>query len=481
MKKIFTKISLSLLLMTGITNAQTHLWGTTFNGGTADTGTIFVANIDGSNLHKVHSFITATGAGPTGAMVLANNGKFYGVTFYGGSCGGTGVAYTYDPVTNVYADIHNFNCNTLTGFIVYNGPMLASDGNLYGLTTIGGPWGGGGVIYKIDPSTNTYSDIYNFVDSVGSTAGINPEGTLIQLSDGKLYGMTIQGGTGEDNVGVIFSFNPSDSIYTELHSFNKIAGARPCYGSLLKATDGKLYGMTTVGGTDSVGVIFSYDVSTNVFTDVHNFDITHGAYPNGSLIQATNGLLYGMTVEGGPDSIGVLFSFDITTNTFTDLFNFDTINGYDPSRSLMQASNGLLFGTTYYGGTNNDGVFFSFNTTTNTYAVLYNFDGLINGGIPASDIIEVPDSITMSGIPMITNNNNISIYPNPNNGNFTISNHLNLSNNELQIIDVLGRVVYKTTLSGDNNSIDVSYLSDGVYFYQLTNNKETMRGKFVKE
>jgi len=461
--------------MIRMTDAQTHLWGTASNGGTADTGTIFVANIDGSNLHKVHSFAAPFGANPEGAMVLANNGKFYGVTFYGGTCGGHGVAYTYNPISGIYNDIYNFFCTTQNGWLVYSGPMLAVDGEIYGLTTLGGSNGFGGVIYRIDPATNIYSVVYKFVDTVGSSAGINPEGTLIQLSDGKLYGMTIQGG--EYDVGVIFSFNPSDSAYTELHSFDKAAGARPSYGSLLKATDGKLYGMTGGGGPDSVGVIFSYDVSTNVYTDVHNFDTTHGAFPDGSLIQATNGLLYGMTSHGGANNAGVIFSFDISTNTFTDLFNFDTLHGINPTRSLMQASNGLLFGTTYFGGINGDGVFFSFNTTTNTYTVLYNFDGGLNGGNPLSDIVEEPDSLTMSGIETITYNKGIGIYPNPTSGAFTLSynSQLSILNSQFKIYDVTGREVYSqpSRLNRDNQEstiINVSNLSNGIYYWEMKSN-----------
>ena len=79
--------------------------------------------------------------------------------------------------------------------------------------------------------------------------------------------------------------------------------------------------------------------------------------------------------------------------------------------------------------------------------------------------------------------NNFSIYPNPNNGIFTLFYHLSSSNNELQIIDVLGRTVYTYIIqqTEGTETIDVSTLSNGVYFYQVTNNKETLRGKFVKE
>src|SRR6185503_6881000 len=112
------------------------------------------------------------------------------------------------------------------------GMMRAADGMLYGLAGEGGLYNGG-VIYRVDPLIDSYSPVYNFNSATGSV----PYGRLIQLSDGKLYGMTYQGG--QNSMGVIFSFNPEDSTYTELHDFNYSTGVGPMYENLLKATDGK--------------------------------------------------------------------------------------------------------------------------------------------------------------------------------------------------------------------------------------------------
>jgi uncharacterized repeat protein (TIGR03803 family) len=252
---------------------------------------------------------------------------------------------------------------------------------------------------------------------------------------------------------------------------------------LLKATDGKLYGMTRYGGTNVYGIIFSFDVTTNIFTDVHDFDITHGSEPFGSLIQASNGLLYGMTPHGGAFSGGVLFSFDISTNDYIDLLDFNDTNGSTPTRSLMQASNGLLFGTTNAGGINNDGVFFSFNTSNNIYTVLYNFDDGINGGNPDCDIIEIPDSLT-TGINPIPNKESITIYPNPASTTLTLHSQLSILNSQLIITDILGNEVYHQAINNSTQSnINISQWSNGVYFYEI-NSKGSLtaiRGKFVKD
>ena len=151
------------------------------------------------------------------------------------------------------------------------------------------------------------------------------ENNNTQVSDGKLYGMTIFGGSSDE--GVIFSFDPSTSIYTKLLDFHGELGRRP-RGSLLKARDGKLYGMTSEGGSNDIGVIFSFDPSASTYTKLVDFDDNNGRAPLGSLIQALNGKLYCMTSIGGSNNFGVIFSFDPTTSIYTKLMDFDPYWAY---------------------------------------------------------------------------------------------------------------------------------------------------------
>src|SRR4051812_36197038 len=93
--------------------------------------------------------------------------------------------------------------------------MFASAQNpeLYGMT-----YGGGahqcGTIFKINTDGSDFQTVYSF----DSLAGMNPYGTLLQASNGKMYGMTFYGGA--YHYGTIFSFNPNNNIYTKLHDFN---------------------------------------------------------------------------------------------------------------------------------------------------------------------------------------------------------------------------------------------------------------------
>ena len=79
----------------------------------------------------------------------------------------------------------------------------------------------------------------------------------------------------------------------------------------------------------------------------------------------------------------------------------------------------------------------------------------------------------------VSNNLEISLYPNPTSGIITINN-LRLTNNDLRITDVLGREVYHQAISNQQTAIiNLSQLSTGVYFYKIIGEKETASGKFV--
>src|SRR5205085_12307932 len=98
-----------------------------------------------------------------------------------------------------------------------------------------------------------------------------------------------QGGKG--NAGVIFSFDPSSSTFTKVKDFTFKDGGAP-NGSLVKASDGKLYGMAKEGGNITFerslgsGVIFSFDPSNSTYKVLKAFNYTDVAAPNGSLLQA---------------------------------------------------------------------------------------------------------------------------------------------------------------------------------------------------
>src|SRR5437762_3688775 len=113
-----------------------------------------------------------------------------------------------------------------------------------------------------------------------------------------------------------------------------------------------------MGGSSLMGVIFSFDSRSSTYAKLKDFDGTDGAYPSGSLMQASDGKLYGMTSSGGSSDNGVIFSYDLSSTIYTRLNEFDNINGGNPLGSLIQATDGKLYALTNRGGSNNAGVIF---------------------------------------------------------------------------------------------------------------------------
>jgi uncharacterized repeat protein (TIGR03803 family) len=396
--------------------AQPVLYGVTSAGGNiADAGVLFSYTPSTNQLTNVADFVGGSdGAVPTGRLVQAGDGKLYGMTVFAGS-NNVGVLFSFNPVTGVYTVVHNFN-NTDGVATQGNSLMLASNGKLYGTAGGGVDNSGFGVIFSYDPATATYTKLHDF-GTGGTNFGGRPQGALIQATNGKLYGVTQ---FGISNAGTIYSFDPATNTFTNLHDLvGGVSGANPV-GGLVQASNGKLYGMTMSGGnmdgsegSEEYGVIFSFDPVTAVYTKVVDFDGDNGASPNyNSLIKASDGKLYGMTNRGGVNFEGVVFSLNPTTNQYTKLRefdnNFDRESGIRPNGSLMQASDGRLYGMAFGGAGN--GIIFSLNPVTSVYTKLKDFDGDATKGRFPSDgnalveyipvVVEKQDqTITFAAIP----------------------------------------------------------------------------------
>ncbi|CAN5460127.1 hypothetical protein BH10BAC3_BH10BAC3_17490 [soil metagenome] len=351
------------------------LYGLTTSGGGSSYGVIFSYDPLASIFTKLTDLDAADGRNPYCTLLHASDGKLYGMTIGGGSSPGGGVIFSYNPSTSVYTKLWDFDFDY--GRWPFGSLMQASNGKLYGTTFYGGGDNIGGVIFSFDPSTSTYTKLKGFAEYVAE--GEDPGQGLVQASNGKLYGTTQYGGSAGN--GVIFSFDPSTSVYTKLRDFDWPNGGQPWGGSMMQASNGKLYGVTARGGTGGYGVIYSFDPVSSTYTKLKDFDNAIGEDPHGSLIQSNDGKLYGMAGSGGSGGYGVIFSFDPSGGTYIKLHDFDGINGAYPLGSLMQSSDGKLYGMTLSGGNKNYGVVFSFDPSTSVYTKLKDFDGT-NGANP---------------------------------------------------------------------------------------------------
>jgi uncharacterized repeat protein (TIGR03803 family) len=344
------------------------LYGMSSGGGISSEGLLFEYDASTNTFTKKIDFTLATGLLPYGGLLLASNGNFYGLMSQGGIAD-NGVLFEYNASTNTYTKKVDLS-TSLFGSYPQGGLMRASNNKLYGMAKDGGA-NNEGVIFEIDPITNTFTKKYDFVETSGSF----PQGDLAQALNGKLYGLTSEGGATGD--GTIFEFDPISGVYTKKHDFDETNGSEP-FGSLVLASNNKLYGATSSGGAEGYGVIFEYDPATNLFTKKADFDyLTTGYGSYDRLIQATNGKLYGLTRDGGfnGNSLGTLFEYDISSNAITAKVSLIGANGETPEGGLTQAPNGKLYGLTRFGGTNGVGALFEYDITANTFITKFNFSG----------------------------------------------------------------------------------------------------------
>jgi uncharacterized repeat protein (TIGR03803 family) len=339
--------------------------------GGINRGTIFRLQPDGSGFTVMRQLSQADGQAPYGSPLLLRSGLLMATpTQVGDGQNGTILLFTQDG--NSFTKVHDFNFED--GGFPRGSLTQGKNGSLYGMTFGGGAFGQGS-IFSFQPSNGSINRLFSFRNDGTLIQGSNPNGSLTVTPDGTLFGMTFLGG-GQTG-GVLFSIGADGTGYTIRHTFDGTSGRFP-YGNLVLAPDGLLYGMTTEGGTASLGVIFSFDPATNTFSLRHSFDGTNGASPRGSLLRASNGLFYGLTRTGGANDQGTLFSFNPSGNIYTVLHSFADAdgnrNGANPNGSLAEYADGVLYGLTAAGGAFGHGTVFSFNPATGIFTLRASLD-----------------------------------------------------------------------------------------------------------
>ncbi|HEX4014044.1 MAG TPA: choice-of-anchor tandem repeat GloVer-containing protein [Candidatus Cybelea sp.] len=161
----------------------------------------------------------------------------------------------------------------------------------------------------------------------GGANGATPTTALISDTSGDLYGTTQAGGAYGD--GTVYKLTPHGKHYTEtvLHSFTGAGGdgAVP-HGALLLASGGLIYGTTSAGGdaTCKCGVIFSLTPGTGngfSYATVYKFlGGADGSTPMAGLVVGSDGIMYGTTEYGGNTSCNV--------SGCGTMFQYTTSNGY---------------------------------------------------------------------------------------------------------------------------------------------------------
>lgn len=340
----------------------------------------------------LHSFSGPDGGSPTGLIQTAN-GTFYGAAVLGGdvnSCpsDGCGTLFKMDSAGH-FTVLHVFHASD--GYLP-TGLVKGLDGKFYGTAMSGGqPSGGGaGTIFRIDSAGN-FKVLYAFAGGFACCDGAGPTGPPIQASDGNFYGTTGGGGAFRDihhqgGFGTVYQLNPVTGAVTILHSFNFDGDGFYPNGPLIQGTDGFLYGTTSQGSgafRDGPGTAFKINTAGNF-----SFVAVLMGQPLSGLIQAKDGNFYG-TNEGLGGSV---FRLDAGGNV-TFVNRFESADGWNPHYRLLQAADGFFYGTAPQGGLLDfqGGDIFRLNAS-GALSVLHSFTTIgADGFVPNSQLIQGVD------------------------------------------------------------------------------------------
>ena len=402
-----------------------NFYGTTYLGGANGVGTVFKISPTGE-LTTLYSFCSRSGCvdgkQPAAPLVQGSDGNFYGTTEFGGAYSEGGTIFKISP-SGEFGTVYNF-CSVspcMDGAGPVGGLVQGSDGNFYGTTKAGGlsTWG---TIFRFIPDGSLIT-LYRFCQQNGCPDGAQPIGALVQGRDGSFYGVTESGGNGAPGGiygGTVFKIT-SSGTFTQLYRFcslaNCVDGASP-YAALTLGIDGNFYGTTSWGGTPTCGIngcgtAFKITPNGNL-TTLYSFcsqaGCADGGYPEGLLVQATDGNFYGTTAGGGAGAgqFGTIFEIspagDLTTLYSFCLQGGSCTDGKAPEGVLYFATDGNFYGTTPGGGTNNDGTVYRLQVQF-SYALTVSTSG--NGTVASTDgFIHCPGTCShaySSGTPVTLN------------------------------------------------------------------------------
>ena len=323
--------------------------------GVGDMGTIVSYSISGEALVKLYDLGPDGLSRPTGGLVLHPNGLLYGVATEGG-INGYGALYSFDISANEVSYLHHFSMDDGTGRC---SPLtIGNDGTLFG--TRAGNAIGGGTLFSFDPATDAFQLRFTF----DASSGTLPEGRLLIDPTGSLWGISIQE-TGVSR-GRLFRFDPVTDNYEQVYNFTSGFSGRPLTSPVFTATghiailtaslagplatpskfwafdaatgepaiqtqltgalpiglcdggDGLLYG---IGGRSVLRINAAGIKQTAALLS----RATKGMRPSSQLIETTSGTIVGLCAQGGVYNRGSLFKIDPFT------LAFDTIVSLPPN------------------------------------------------------------------------------------------------------------------------------------------------------
>ncbi|MFZ0707201.1 MAG: choice-of-anchor tandem repeat GloVer-containing protein [Candidatus Korobacteraceae bacterium] len=269
------------------------------------------------------------------------------------------IAFALVIATTLAAQAQTFSLLYTSGIgpEIPTGLTIDSAGALYGTTLYSDNEVGGGTVFQLTNHDSGWklAVLYTFPDDTW-----RPSSGVILGANGGLYGTTQAGGQGCDyGCGTIFKLLPPVHVCatlvcswqkTTLYSFQGGADGQLPNG-LVFDHNGNLYGTTYIGGANGKGTVFELTPSGNEWTKtiLHSFDGVDGANPYSGVILDDAGNLYGTTYGGGSQDEGVVYELTSSGSGWTEqvLHNFaNQGDGAFPAGGLVRDPSGNLYGTT---------------------------------------------------------------------------------------------------------------------------------------
>lgn len=299
-------------------------------------------------------------------------------------------------INNNLIDVYgvSYSVDTVIPSSILVGLTHTSNGVMYGNSYLGGINGSGG-IFKYDVGNNQFSIVASF----NGFDGKYPASTLLYLPTGPkpgLYGTTYAGGI--YNSGSLFRFDLDLNTITRLYSFTATASNGVQYkdtslgynsdGPVIQASNGLLYGMTPYGGAPAnlnAGVLYSFNTGSSTYTKLVDLPKSFGS----SELLEYSGSLWGFMPFGGTNNSGSIFEYQIASNTLTERASFTGTDGYRPNGAFLIASDGNWYSTTISSKVAGVGChLFKFDTASYTITNLANIDSATVGTDSQYKLIE---------------------------------------------------------------------------------------------
>ena len=349
-----------------VEGADGAFYGTTTAGGSNGFGTFVRVTIGGA-VSVLYAFTSANGSARSG-VTLASDSLFYGTTNTGGTSG-QGVFFSVTAAGG-FNILHNFT--SATGASPQARPIEATDGLLYGTTRSGGA-SGRGVVYRIGKGG---SPAYAVVQALNASAGQGSDAELLQTTAGDFYGTTTDGFSDQ---GGIFRLPPSTDSIARVHTFPRSAIHSPI--GLTDAGDGSFFGTTTSGGSLRFGTVYRV-TAAGLVSLLQSF--ASGATPSSPPLLAADGRLYGTSTGGR-----IIYRINADGTGYTQLHTLG-LNSGSPNGRLMQAANGTIYGTATVNGATNNGLVFTI-SPAGVVNVIHQFPGGAGGLRPTAEVLEASD------------------------------------------------------------------------------------------